>query len=471
MGFGVENSPGWFVLEGKMSIFFQRSSVWVMLWLLIAGCSKTPDAKTSENESPSFDDSPAPEQNANKLSTNLFEMMKLADQQNSEGDFDTAYETWRNIHSQVNNEYGIDAWQTVSAELAMNAARQRTKMTAENADLSRQLTQLVSNSMQLMQEKKYDSARPDIEKASGLSTRLWGKESFVSANINFNRAMCYFYEGDHNRAIAVMTDVLNLRISLTGVNHPDVETAMESLATAHNRLKQFDQEEKVLIQLLDVSKSLWGIESREYEIRCNDLGVAYNNNSKPLLAIKQFNELVELRRKKYGDDSMEIGHAEFNRGIAFSQIKKYDAALTSLQTTYSIFHKHDINLQDLSWVTLLEQLGQLSLITKKHLDGQRYYSELADLWKANKGDGSIEYGKSLYKLSVCIGNQGKYPEAEPIMKRSLDIFEANLGAENKLLHQPLTTYSWLLEKMGVTQEAERVKIRAVRLAGFQPLPK
>lgn len=455
-----------------MSIFFQRSSVLVILLVLVAGCSKkSPEVKTSDNESQSFEDSSEPEQNENKLSTNLFELMKRADQQNSEGDFEVAFETWRTIHSQVTDEYGIDAWQTVSAELAMNAARQRTQMTPEDRELSRQLTQLVSKALQLMQEKKFDSARSEIEKASGVSTRLWGKDSFVSANINFNRAMCYFYAGDHNRAIAVMNDVLNLRISLTGVNHPDVEAAMESLATAHNLLKQFDQEEKILTQLIDVSKTLWGTESREYEIRCNDLGVAYNNNSKPLLAIEKFNELIELRRKKYGDDSMEIGHAEFNRGMALAQIKKYEAALKSLQTSHSIFHKHDMNMQDLSWVTLLDQLGQLSLLTKKNLEGQQYYSELVDLWKANKGDASIEYGKSLFKLSVSIGNQGKYSEAEPIMKRALEIFEANLGAENKLLHQPLTTYSRLLEKMGVPHEAERIKDRAVRLAGFQPLPK
>lgn len=453
-----------------MSLFFPRILSFAFLLGIVAGCSKKPAVETSENDQKS-NEVAVELVKEDKLADNLFDLMKTADQQNSKGEFEAAFETWRNIHAQVTTEYGIDAWQTVSAELAMNAARQRTKMTPEDRELSKQLTQLVSNALQLMQEKKFAEAKPEIEKAVGLSTRLWGKESFVSANINFNRAVCYFYGGDSNRAIAVMNDVLNLRISLTGKNHPDVEAAMEHLATAHNLLKQFDREEIVLVQLLEVSKTLWGVDSREYEIRCNDLGVAYNNNLKPLKAIEQFNELVELRQKNHGVDSLEVGHAELNRGIAFAQVKKYDDALTSLQTTHSIFHKHELNLQDRNWVTLLDQLGQLSLLAKNHMDGQKYYSELADVWKANKGDSFLDYGKSLFKLSVSIGNQGKYSEAEPIMKRAIDIFEANLGPENKLLQQPLTTYSRLLEKMGVPQEAERIKDRAVRLAGFQELPK
>ena len=125
---------------------------------------------------------------------------------------------------------------------------------------------------------------------------------------------------------------------------------------------------------------------------------------------------------------------------------------------------------DGSWAILLDQLGTVALVRKENSEGQKYFSELADYWKAKEGESHIEYGKSLFKLSVSIGNQAKYSEAEPIMKRAISIFENKLGYNNKMLHQPLTTYARLLEKMGVERQAKLIRDRAVRLAGFQELP-
>ena len=404
------------------------------------------------------------------MAKSLFQLMKQAESQNAAGDFEAALETWKSIHEQVSSKYGVDGWQTVSAELAMSAARQRTKMSKADRELAEELAKLTASASLAIQKQNFNEARIDIEKAAGISTRLWGKESYVSANVNFQRARCYLGLGLHQRAIAVLNDVLNLRISLTGINHPDVETTLEMVAKSNSALKNHAEARQANEKLVSVTEILWGNQSTAYANRCNELGVSCSNSGEPGLALPWFEKALTIRKKEFGEESLGVGHVYMNRGIAQLKLKSFKSASDDLEKALGVFEKAKLNAKDPTWPVLFDQLGTLALLDKRNEDGQKYFSRLADYWKLTEGESHIEYGKSLYKLSVSIGNQGQYDDAEPIMKKAISIFESKLGYSNKMLHQPLTTYARLLEKMGVDQEAQKIKDRAVRLAGFQELP-
>lgn len=454
-------------------------SIWVLVTLLvICGCSKKPESESAQNNtgaSGNAVDPPStksePSGNDSELAIDLVQLMQRAEQQNAEGEFDQAYQTWQLVHQRVSEEFGLDAWQTISAELAMNAARQRTNMSPSDQQQVVRLAALTANSLQLIEKQKFNEARLDIEKAAGISTRIWGKESFVSANINFNRARCYLGLGMQTRAIAVLNDVLTLRISLTGLYHPDVETTLDLLARANTASGDHSAAQQALEKLVDVSEHLWGKNSAVYADRCNELGVSYNNDRKAALAMKWFDEAIRVRKKNHGPRSIQVAHVLMNRGLAQVQLQEFESAQNDLEQTLELFQLRKLNPRDPSWAVLYDQLGTVSLIRKQNSTGQKYFSQLADYWKNRENAQHIEYAKSLFKLSVSIGNQGKYAEAEPIMKKAIGLFEKQLGRNHRMLQQPLTTYARLLEKMGVDEQAKRIRDRAVRLAGFQELPK
>ena len=440
------------------------------------GCSKKKTPEVAEKQvdsapaSPEKVESDAGQVVEKGLAEDLFELMKRAESQNSEGDYAAALTTWKTIHKSVAEKYGMDGWQTVSAELAMSAARQRNQMSVEDQKLVAQLAQLTGQAAEALAKENFNVARLDIEKAAGISTRLWGKESYVSANVNYVRAQCYLGLGLHDRAVAVLNDVLNLRISLTGLFHPDVEATLELLAKSNSFLKNYSAAQQSLEKLAEVSQNLWGKDSEVYANRCNDLAVSYNNDRKAALAIQWFDKAHSIRSKIYGSDSLPIGLVCLNRGMAQVQLKEFDKGQDDLKKAYSILKDKQLNSQDGAWPILFDQLGTVALVQKQNSEGQKYFSELADYWKNKEGESHIEYGKSLFKLSVSIGNQAKYEEAEPIMKRAISIFEKELGYNSKMLQQPLTTYARLLDKMGGSQQAKSIRDRAVRLAGFQELP-
>ncbi|MEC9091337.1 MAG: tetratricopeptide repeat protein [Planctomycetota bacterium] len=405
-----------------------------------------------------------------ELAKDLSQLMRLAENQNSQGKFNEALSTWRTIHLKVSQRFGTDAWQTISAEHAMNAARQRVAMSAKDREQVIELAKLTSNAAHLIAEQKYHEAQIDIENAAGISVRLWGKESYVSANVNFVRAQCYLGLGLHARAIAVLNDVLNLRIKLTGVNNPYVEATLALIATSSSNLKDYAAAQQSLEKLVEISKSLWGHESALYANRCNDLAVAYHNDGKSALALTPFEIAHTIRGKLHGPDSLQVGHIQLNRGMAFMQVKNYLKSKSALEDAYRIFHQHKLTKKDSSWPTLLDQLGTVSLIQNDNRKGQKYFSELTEFWKQRENESHLEYGKSLFKLSVSLGNQKKYQDAEPKMKQAIAIFESKLGSTNQLLSQPKATYARLLKKMGINDEPGIIRDRAVQPASFSELP-
>ena len=67
---------------------------------------------------------------------------------------------------------------------------------------------------------------------------------------------------------------------------------------------------------------------------------------------------------------------------------------------------------------------------------------------------------SLNNLGLLYHNQGNYAEAEPLYKRSLAIWEKNLGPEHPKVATSLENYADLLRKMDRGAEAEKMEARA-----------
>ena len=63
-------------------------------------------------------------------------------------------------------------------------------------------------------------------------------------------------------------------------------------------------------------------------------------------------------------------------------------------------------------------------------------------------------------LGLLYMAQGKYVEAEPLLKRSLAIREKALGPEHPDVAQALENYGDLLRKMDRDAEAEKMEARA-----------
>ncbi len=74
---------------------------------------------------------------------------------------------------------------------------------------------------------------------------------------------------------------------------------------------------------------------------------------------------------------------------------------------------------------------------------------------------------TLHNLSALLYRQGKYAEAEPLVKRSVAIGEKTLGPEHPTVAAGLENYADLLRKMRRRNEAAKVAARAKAIRAKQ----
>ncbi len=109
---------------------------------------------------------------------------------------------------------------------------------------------------------------------------------------------------------------------------------------------------------------------------------------------------------------------------------------------------------------------------KKHMDAaeeayrQGHYGDAeksikAALKEAERfGPQDLQLGTTLNNLAELYRDQGKYAEAVPLYKRSLEITEKALGPEHPTVATSLENYAMLLRKTNRDAEAAKLEARA-----------
>ena len=72
------------------------------------------------------------------------------------------------------------------------------------------------------------------------------------------------------------------------------------------------------------------------------------------------------------------------------------------------------------------------------------------------------YGKSLWRRALRYSIQGRYAEAEPLLRRGLAIVEQQIGSNHSTVDRGLVDHAAILRKLG--REAEAAELDARRAA-------
>ena len=96
---------------------------------------------------------------------------------------------------------------------------------------------------------------------------------------------------------------------------------------------------------------------------------------------------------------------------------------------------------------------------------------LAALKEAEKLDEQDALATSLNNLGALYNTQGKYAEAEPLLKRSLATWEKAVGPEHPDVAMGLQNYAELLRKTNREAEAKKMESRAEAIRAKHPQEK
>jgi tetratricopeptide (TPR) repeat protein len=174
----------------------------------------------------------------------------------------------------------------------------------------------------------------------------------------------------------------------------------------------------------------------------------YNELKKELEAFRSDDPaIVELKKRAL--DAMDVGNfEEVERLLNEASDKDVDAARRL---------KEIAEERLLSAAVSKAENGDLKWTQLDYLAAAKYYRKAAELVPGGHNEQLANY---LDSAGVAYFKAGLYPEAEPLYKRSLEIYEKILGPEHPNVATVLENYADLLQKMDRETEAAELAARA-----------
>jgi tetratricopeptide (TPR) repeat protein len=106
--------------------------------------------------------------------------------------------------------------------------------------------------------------------------------------------------------------------------------------------------------------------------------------------------------------------------------------------------------------------GQKAREKGDYTQAQEWLERLLKIRKA-EGKNGLDLALALNELALLYDNQGRYEEAEPMYKRSLDIWEKALGTDHPDVATSLNNLAGLYKDQGRYEEAESMYQRALAI--------
>jgi tetratricopeptide (TPR) repeat protein len=246
----------------------------------------------------------------------------------------------------------------------------------------------------------------------------------------------------------------------SGKDDKNVALALNDLAltTAVNKTKTGTVKEKLPQAIayqkrsVEIEKKIYGIENAYVAYDLNNLGAWYNANQQYKEGGEALEQAVKIREKVLGPKSVLLAFTEANLAESYAKQKRYADAARLLTKSKAIYAQ---NNQPLEAARVAESLADLFQDEKKFDQAEVTLKEVLSDRENALGKNSMMVAETLNSLAVCLLQDGKYKEAEPLFSRSLTIVQK--GGDHEIIASVVAGYGKCLDKLGKKTEAKKLR--------------
>ena len=308
-----------------------------------------------------------------------------------------------------------------SAAPGAYAIRMLDIRTATDDDRSMQdVRKLRAEYRPMFDARKYDEARPLVEKALALVERVRGPEDLHVARVVEDLAILYHQKQDHSRAEPLYQRALAVIEKALGPEHPEVAHLWIGLADVYRHMGQRPKAERLGQQALELSEKTLGAEHPQMVYCLLTLGT--------------------LRA-----DAGDIDKSEELQQRALALVEKTQSP------------------ENFQRAVLLNNLGFLAR-DRQDLDraDQLFQRSLAT-FEALLGTNHVDSANVLQNLGINARQRGDYAKAEEYYVRSLSLREQALGADHPEIAQSLTNLAIIYRAKGDIARSLETNFRALSI--------
>ncbi len=154
------------------------------------------------------------------------------------------------------------------------------------------------------------------------------------------------------------------------------------------------------------------------------------------------------------------GHWETLNATGIEAYERGDYSEAEKQWSAALKEADEFGAEDPRLATSLNNLADLYRLQGRYAEAEPLYKRSLEILEKALGAEHPDVATSLNNLAEVYRAQGRYAEAEPLYERSLAIREKALGAGHPHVALSLENYSALLRETGRGSEAVKLETRA-----------
>ncbi len=225
-------------------------------------------------------------------------------------------------------------------------------------------------------------------------------------------AQAYSIEGRQAEALAMYKEAVKLAQAKLGGDHPETLISIVNLAEAYGAARRFREALPWQEEALRLRKASLGAGHADTIFSMNDLAFNHRIAGRLSEAIPLLEEALRLARASLGTEHFLTVRTTFNLANAYAESGRASEAIPLLEHAVK-FSSNLESIRELAYV--YRQTGKFNLAEPRY---REYVNERRKETTTNR----IDLARGLGSLGECLLLEEKYPEAEAVLRESLQIY-------------------------------------------------
>ena len=303
----------------------------------------------------------------------------------------------------------------------------------------------------LCKRARYKEAEPILTRVLAIRTNILGLEHLdVTSSID-SLASLYYARGQYSQAESYYRQALSLRQKVLGPVHPEVASNLNHLAELYYEYGWYSQAENMYREALAILEQTLGP-------NCPEVAEAFNNIA--LVCIEQgeyepvesfFERAIAINERVHKLDEVATNLNNFAYFYHFQG--KYDQAELLYQRAIAI-EEQIRGFEHPEAVGTLNNLGEIYYLQGKYEQAESLFQQALTIREKILESDHPHMAISLNSLGVLYCKQGKYTQAESFLQRGAAIRERAFGPEHPELSESLYNLAELYSIQRKYAEAE-----------------
>ena len=407
--------------------------------IAFAGCGSKKETNQLESGNDSGEDmsivqndeEAQPKPSGNDPVEELKQLTLLARKLESEERFIEAVNSWTEIVSKLEQQYGVESWQSKNAVLAKQTAEQQANFDPQQKAILTRLGKLQTEIRAANDSGQIESAVLRAEEVVQKTGELFGANSAVAAKQRRLYGQLLLRQGAVDKAITQYTKSAVDLASYFGVAHPEVCNLHDELGRIYLETNAKDKAVGHLSSAAKLSLEIWGESSSQYAKRANQLGVGFYRIGNLRDALPTLLASEVIRRNANGPQSLEVAHSKHNIGTVLIEMGNMEGAIENLKAAREIFGKSELTALE---VQVGSKLATAYMLSRQFQLAKDLLASEVQYLESNRGSGTreteIRLADAKYRYSIALGRLQEYSTAIPVIQEARELNEKWLSVDH-----------------------------------------